>query len=105
METLRILQRALIDEVKAAWEQGVRQAPAAAATDVAAGRSRRRAEPGDLSPYWRPPADPGLARQGRDLPVRLVAVACLALALLAVMGLAAALHHATSAALAEVGVE
>ena len=92
METIRGIQRGLIDEVKAGWEQGVRQgAPAGGlATDVAVGRSRHRGEPGELSPYWRPPGEPMLGRQGRELPVRLVAVACLALTLLVIIGLATA---------------
>ncbi|MCO5169791.1 MAG: DotU family type IV/VI secretion system protein [Planctomycetes bacterium] len=105
MEVVRGLQRALIDEVKAASEQAARQASAGggSATDVAAGRTRRRSEPGELSPAWRPPAEPLMSRRTRDLPVRLVAVACAALTLLVFVGLAAALRHGTSAVLQTVG--
>ncbi|MCW8141440.1 MAG: DotU family type IV/VI secretion system protein, partial [Planctomycetota bacterium] len=105
MEVVRGLQRALIDEVKAASEQTTRQAVAAggSASDVAAGRSRRRSEPGELSPAWRPPSEPLLARRSRDLPVRLVAVASAALTLLVFVALAAALRHGTSAVLTTVG--
>jgi type VI secretion system protein ImpK len=98
LEVLRGLVRGVLEELKASAEQAARhQATSGAATDLAAGRTRRRSDPDELSPAWRPPAEPLLQTLPKELPVRLVAVVALGVVLGVYLLLLGALRHGTSA--------
>lgn len=100
LEALRGLQRELLGELAAA-EQSVapQQTVAVSERDVALNRTRRRSDPNDLAPAWRPPHEPMLSALPKELPVRLVVVASLATLLVVFLVLAGALRHGTSAVL------
>lgn len=100
LEVLRGLQRELLAELTSA-EQSVapQQTVSVSERDVALNRTRRRSDPSDLAPAWRPPHEPMLSTLPKELPVRLVAVVSLATLLVVFLVLAGALRHGTSALL------
>jgi type VI secretion system protein ImpK len=98
LEALRGLQRALLEQLAGAEPQLPPQ-QTVTPTDVALGRARRKLDPTGLAPAWRPPNEPLLSNLPKELPVRLVVVACLALVVVVYALLAAGLRHGTSSLL------
>ena len=97
LEVLRGLQRQILELLAAAAGNVAPQhAVAVSERDVSLGKARRRGDPGDLSPAWRPPHEPLLSSLPRELPVRFVAVACLGLVLVVYLIMLAALTHGSS---------
>jgi type VI secretion system protein ImpK len=85
LEVIRVLKNELAEQIQMA---SLPAAPSAGPVDAASAAQHRKRDPKDLSPAWRPP--PVALQVTKDLPVRVVVVACLAL-LVVVYGVLAAL--------------
>jgi type IV/VI secretion system ImpK/VasF family protein len=98
LEVLRGIQRAAIAELAAAaGSVAPQRSVSVSERDVAVGSARRKTDPADLSPSWRPPHEPLLGGIPREVPVRLILVVCAALLLVLYLVLAGVLRHWTSA--------
>lgn len=97
LEILRGLQRGVIQQLTEAAASGsTQQTVNIAERDLTQGKARRKTDPADLSPSWRPPHEPLLSALPREMPVRLVVVACAAVLLMTFIVLAGVLRHGTS---------
>lgn len=98
LEVLRGIQRAVITDLAASANQGAPQRTVSVSErDLAVGSARRKSDPSELSPGWRPPHEPLLSALPRQVPVRLVGVLCAATLLVTFLVLAGWLRHGTTA--------